>query len=53
MMCVGNRASAVMLGYITFRNPTAMIAIIEELEDWCRRRGFARGSNFFRQFGNV
>jgi dihydroorotate dehydrogenase (NAD+) catalytic subunit len=35
-------ASAVMLGYITFRNPTAMVAIIDELEDWCSRRGFAR-----------
>jgi dihydroorotate dehydrogenase (NAD+) catalytic subunit len=35
-------ASACMLGYITFRNPTAMIAIIEELEVWCAKRGFAR-----------
>ena len=35
-------ASAVMLGYITFRNPTAMICIIEELEQWCAKRGFAR-----------
>jgi dihydroorotate dehydrogenase (NAD+) catalytic subunit len=35
-------ASACMLGYITFRNPTAMIAIIEELEQWCAKRGFAR-----------
>ena len=35
-------ASAVMLGYITFRNPTAMICIIEELEEWCKKRGFAR-----------
>ncbi len=35
-------ASAVELGYITFRNPTAMISILDDLEEWCRRRGFAR-----------
>lgn len=35
-------ASAVELGYINFRNPTAMISIIEELEAWCGRRGIAR-----------
>lgn len=35
-------AAAVMLGYITFRNPTAMIAIIDDLEKWCAKRGFAR-----------
>ena len=35
-------ASAVMIGYFTFRNPSGMIAIIEGLEKWCERRGFAR-----------
>jgi hypothetical protein len=31
-----------MIGYFTFRNPSGMIAIIEGLEKWCERRGFAR-----------
>ena len=35
-------ASAVELGYINFRNPTAMISIIEDLEAWCDRRGIAQ-----------
>src|SRR4029453_721365 len=35
-------AAAVMIGYFTFRNPSGMIAIIEGLEKWCERRGFAR-----------
>jgi dihydroorotate dehydrogenase (NAD+) catalytic subunit len=35
-------ATAVMIGYLTFRNPTGMIAIIEGLEQWCVKRGFAR-----------
>lgn len=35
-------ASAVMLGYIIFRNPSSMIAIIEQLAQWCERRGFKR-----------
>jgi dihydroorotate dehydrogenase (NAD+) catalytic subunit len=35
-------ASAVMMGYIIFRNPSSMIAIIDGLEEWCRTRGFAR-----------
>jgi dihydroorotate dehydrogenase (NAD+) catalytic subunit len=35
-------ASAVMIGYLIFRNPSGMIAIIEELEQWCAKRGFAR-----------
>jgi len=35
-------ASAVMLGYIIFRNPSALTAIIDDLESWCQRRGFAR-----------
>ena len=35
-------ASAVMIGYLTFRNPSGMIAIIDGLEEWCKKRGFAR-----------
>ena len=35
-------ATAVMIGYLTFRNPTGMIAIIDGLEQWCAKRGFAR-----------
>jgi len=35
-------ASAVMIGYFTFRNPSGMIAIIDGLEKWCERKGFAR-----------
>ena len=38
-------ASAVMMGYIIFRNPSGMIAILEGLEEWCRKRGFARVAN--------
>ena len=35
-------ASAVMIGYLTFRNPSGMIAILDGLEAWCAKRGFAR-----------
>src|SRR4029077_13273449 len=35
-------ASAGMIGYLTFRNPSGMIAIIDGLEQWCTRKGFAR-----------
>src|SRR5205085_1054657 len=35
-------ASAVLMGYIIFRNPSSMIAILEGLEEWCRKRGFPR-----------
>jgi len=35
-------ATAVEVGYANFRSPTAMIAIIEGLERWCEKRGFAR-----------
>jgi dihydroorotate dehydrogenase (NAD+) catalytic subunit len=35
-------ATAVMMGYIIFRNPSGMLAILDGLEEWCRRRGFAR-----------
>ena len=35
-------ASAVAVGYVTFRNPTAMIALIDDLEEWCDERGIAR-----------
>ena len=31
-----------MIGYLTFRNPSGMIAIIDGLEEWCAKRGFAR-----------
>jgi hypothetical protein len=31
-----------MLGYIIFRNPSALTGIIDELEGWCEKRGFAR-----------
>jgi dihydroorotate dehydrogenase (NAD+) catalytic subunit len=33
-------ASAVMLGYIVFRNPSSLVAIIDELGEWCEKRGF-------------
>ena len=32
-------ATAVEVGYASFRSPTAMIAIIEGLEKWCDKRG--------------
>ena len=35
-------ASAVMLGYIIFRNPSSLTAIIDELAEWCEKRGFKR-----------
>jgi len=35
-------ASAVEVGYLNFRNPTGMIAIIDGLEKWCEARGFKR-----------
>jgi dihydroorotate dehydrogenase (NAD+) catalytic subunit len=35
-------ASAVMVGYLTFRNPSGLIALIDGLDAWCARRGFAR-----------
>lgn len=35
-------ASAVQVGYATFRNPTAMIALIDGVEKWCEKRGFKR-----------
>src|SRR5262249_15078935 len=35
-------ASAVMIGYLIFRNPSGIIAIIDGLEAWCAKRGFAR-----------
>lgn len=35
-------ASAVEVGYLNFRNPTGMIAIIEGLEKWCEARGIRR-----------
>jgi dihydroorotate dehydrogenase (NAD+) catalytic subunit len=35
-------ASAVEVGYLNFRNPTGMIALIEGLEKWCDARGVKR-----------
>ena len=35
-------ASAVMLGYIIFRNPSSLTAIIDQLAEWCDKRGFKR-----------
>ncbi len=35
-------ASAVMLGYIIFRNPSALTGMIDDFELWCEKRGFAR-----------
>ena len=37
-------ASAVGVGYAGFRNPTALISIIDDLEAWCQTRGIARVS---------
>jgi hypothetical protein len=37
-----------MIGYLTFRNPTGMIAIIDGLEQWCAKRGFARVADLTR-----
>jgi dihydroorotate dehydrogenase (NAD+) catalytic subunit len=38
-------ASAVMVGYLTFRNPSGLVSLIDDLEAWCARRGFARVSD--------
>jgi dihydroorotate dehydrogenase (NAD+) catalytic subunit len=35
-------ASAVMVGYLTFRNPSGLVSLVDDLEAWCARRGFAR-----------
>ena len=35
-------ASACEIGYINFRNPTAMIGMIDDLAAWCDRRGIKR-----------
>ena len=35
-------ASAVMLGYIIFRNPSSLTAIIDQLAEWCDKRGLKR-----------
>jgi dihydroorotate dehydrogenase (NAD+) catalytic subunit len=32
-------ASAVGIGYAGFRNPTALVTIIDDLEAWCDERG--------------
>jgi len=35
-------ATAVEVGFLSFRNPTGMIALIEGLEKWCEAKGFKR-----------
>ena len=35
-------ATAVEIGFLSFRNPTGMIAIIEGLAKWCDAKGIAR-----------
>ncbi|HUZ75635.1 MAG TPA: dihydroorotate dehydrogenase [Stellaceae bacterium] len=35
-------ASAVMVGYLIFRNPSGLVTLIDDLAAWCERRGFAR-----------
>ena len=38
-------ASAVGVGYAAFRNPSALIAIIDDLEEWCDERKIERVSD--------
>ena len=38
-------ASAVMVGYLTFRNPSGLVSLVDDLAAWCSRRGFARVSD--------
>ena len=35
-------ATAVEIGFLSFRNPTGMIALIDGLEKWCETKGFKR-----------
>jgi dihydroorotate dehydrogenase (NAD+) catalytic subunit len=35
-------ATAVEIGFLSFRNPTGMIAIIDGLGEWCRKKGIER-----------
>ncbi len=35
-------AAAVEIGFLSFRNPTGMIAIIDGLGEWCQKKGFNR-----------
>ena len=37
-------ASAVEIGFLNFRNPTGMIAIIDGLAQWCEKKGVTRVS---------
>jgi dihydroorotate dehydrogenase (NAD+) catalytic subunit len=37
-------ATAVQIGFLSFRNPTGMIAIIDGLELWCRKKDIGRVS---------
>ena len=32
------------IGYAGFRNPSALVTIIDDLEKWCERRGIAKVS---------
>jgi len=38
-------ATAVQVGYMTFRNPTAMIAMIDGVDAWCAKKGFKKVSD--------
>ncbi len=38
-------ASAVGIGYAGFRNPTALVSIIDDLERWCDERGIEKVSD--------
>ena len=37
-------ATAVGIGYAGFRNPTALVTIIDDLEAWCNERGIQKVS---------
>ena len=37
-------ATAVEIGFLSFRNPTGMIAIIDGLDKWCQARGLKRAA---------
>ncbi len=41
-------ATAVEVGFASFRSPTAMIAMIDGLEKWCEKRGIARVASLTR-----
>lgn len=37
-------ATAVQVGFLSFRNPTGMIAIIDDLSAWCAKKGIKRAA---------